>query len=180
MRKVIATVVICLFALWGVRIVLINQNPPVTDYYNIGDKVELKGTEISFCESRLEDPEEFKARTGIDYDNGDEGVCKLISVCFEVTNKSGKDIEWDTLMDWFDGGFVSPECWCTISEPQIMQELNMFRGERFSTGAKQKIWFAAIVNKKCFKEKEWERINEREFLYILYCFTNRTAVRLRS
>lgn len=178
MRKVITIIVICLSALWAVRIVLINQNPPVTDYYNIGDKVEFRGTEVLFCESHLEDPEEFKARTGIDYDNGDVGVCKLVSVCFEVTNKSDKDIKWDSLMEWFDGGFVSPECWCTAYESKIMQELNMFRGERFSPGEKQKIWFVAIVNKLCFKEKAWERINEREFLYILYCFTNKTAVRI--
>lgn len=178
MRKAITVVVLCIFALWAWRIIIINQNPPVTDYYNIGDKVEFRGTEISFCESHLEDPEEFKARTGIDFDNGDDGVCKLASVCFEVTNKSDTDIEMNSMMDWFDGGFVSPECWCTAWESDIMQELNKSGGERLSPGAHQKIWFVAIVNKVCFKEKEWRRINEREFLYILYCFANRTAVRI--
>lgn len=178
MKKVIAVVIFCIIAFWIVRIISINLNPPLTEYYNIGDKLELNGIEFLFLESHLEDPEEFTARTGISFENDINCECKLISLCIEVTNKSNEDFEWDYVIDCLNADFESPECWSSACNPDLLYALNEFRSDSLYPGVSQKIWFTSVVNEICFKEKAWKKIEEYKFIYVLSCFKNRTAVRI--
>ena len=96
MKKAIVIALISLIAVWSVRIYSINQSPPVTAYYDIGDRVERDGLELSFIESHIDDPDEFEKRFGIDFENPD-GDYKMISILIDVKNTSDKDISIDKI-----------------------------------------------------------------------------------
>lgn len=66
MKKIIAAITICFLIFWTGRIISINQNPPTTAYYDIGDTLDCGDLEAVFIESHLDTPEQFKERFGVE------------------------------------------------------------------------------------------------------------------
>ena len=176
MKKVIATFSICLFILWTARIISINQNPPVTTYYNIEDTLDCGNLYIRFVESHLDDPNKFKERFGVDSDNSC-GEHKVLSICIEVTNKSNENADIDEVKEFLECGFESLS-WSSAINPETTKQINGTDGKSIAPGKKQKIWFVTEVNKVCFKNSSWENIDEIPFTYVLTLSPHKIAVRL--
>ena len=71
MKKVLLAIIVCFLVFWTGRIISINQNPPITTYYDIGDALDCGDLEVSFVESHLDSSEQFKERFGIESDDSD-------------------------------------------------------------------------------------------------------------
>ena len=63
--------------------------------------------------------------------------------------------------------------------PDIDRQINILNGECLAPGDSQKIWFVSPVNKVCFKERSWERIDEYQYYYVLSLSPRKIAVRLK-
>ena len=106
MKKILSAFIICFLIFWAGRIISINQNPPITAYYDIGDTLDCGDLEVSFIESHLDSPEQFKERFDVESDNSD-GEHKVISICISATNKSDKEADLDEIFDFLECGFAS-------------------------------------------------------------------------
>ena len=176
MKKVIPVAIICLLVFWISRIFSINQYPPACTVYNIGDTVDCGDLELHFAGSHLDDPDVFKERFGIEYDN-DIGEYKVIWICIDVTSRSDADIEWDDVFSFLECGFES-QVWGSVMSPEIDMQINRLNSESLAPGATQSIWFAAPVNKVCFKDSSWEKIDAYQYYYVLSLSPVKTEVRL--
>lgn len=176
MKKVIASITVCLFVFWTARIVSLNRNPPITIYYNIGDTLDCGDLEVYFVESHLDDPDKFKNRFGVDSDNSC-GEHKVLSICIAVTNRSTEDADMSDIRDFLDCGFESSS-WSSVINPEVTKQINEANGERIAPGSTQKIWFVTEVNKMCFKDSTWKIIEESPFTYVLTLSPQKIAVRL--
>ena len=176
MKKIIITVIICFCVFWVGRIYSINQNPPISTYYNIGDTIDCGDLSLQFIESHLDDPYEFKNRFGFEYSDG-TGEFKIISFCINATNRSNMDIGWDALFNFLECGFESP-VWVSSIDPIPGAHVNVLHNECLKPGKSQKIWFMTKVNKNCFSNSAWEHVNEYQYSYVLSLTPQKTAVRL--
>lgn len=176
MKKVIASITVCLFVFWTARIISINRNPPITEYYNIGDTMDCGDLEVLFVESHLDSPYEFKERFGVDSDDSC-GEHKVLSICLNVTNKSNKDADIKEVRDFLEEGFESSS-WSSAINPEVTKQINEANGESIAPGSTQKIWFVTEVNKMCFKDSTWKIIEESPFTYVLTLSPQKIAVRL--
>ncbi len=177
MKKVIPLVLICLAFFWVSKIYSINLYKPEATIFDIGQTVDCGDLELHFDESHLDDPDEFSKRFGVEYD-GNFGECKLLSVCIDVTSRSDADIEWDDVFNFLECGFES-SVWGSVMNPDIDRQINILNGECLAPGDSQKIWFVSPVNKVCFKERSWERIDEYQYYYVLSLSPRKIAVRLK-
>ena len=150
MKKIVAAITVCLFVFWTARIISINRNPPITEYYNIGDTMDC----------------------------GDScGEHKVLSICLNVTNKSNKDADIKEVRDFLEEGFESSS-WSSAINPEVTKQINEANGESIAPGSTQKIWFVTEVNKMCFKDSTWKIIEELPFTYVLTLSPQKIAVRL--
>ncbi|MCR4670527.1 MAG: hypothetical protein K5643_04970 [Saccharofermentans sp.] len=177
MKKVMAVILLCLIVFWSGRIYSINQDPPVSKNYNIGDTVESGDLELYFAESYLEELNEFNTRFGTEFDNGADGECRILSLCIDVTNKSDRDVSWEKVMGFIECGFESP-VWASSVDIRLMPMVNIFHSESLAPGHRQKIWFVTPVNKVCFKDSSWENIDDYTYMYVLSLSPQKIAVRL--
>ena len=177
MKKVIPLIFICLTFFWASKIYSINQHKPEAIVFDIGETVDCGDLELHFDESHLDDLDEFNNRFGVEYNNN-SGECKLLSVCIDVKSKSDADIEWDDVFRFLECGFESP-VWGSVMNPEIDSAINTFHSDCLAPGESQKIWFVSPVNKVCFKEKSWERIDENQYYYVLSLSPKKIAVRLK-
>lgn len=177
MKKAIAITMICVLFFWVGRIYNINQNPPITTYYNIGDTIQCGDLELSFSESHIDELKEFNERFGNDYSTNDE--IRIISICINVTNKSNNDINWDDVMDFLGCGFES-SVWASAIDPNLGSMVNRFSKRSLASGKTQKIWFLSQINKICFKDTSWNKLNSFQFSYVLSLSPSKIAVRVKA
>ena len=177
MKKTLTAITICFLFFWTGRIISINQNQPITTYYEINDTLDCGDLELSFVESHLDSPEKFKERFGVESDDSC-GEHKALSICISVTNKSDRDADLNEIFDFLDCGFES-STWASAVNPKTTVQINKFQDNKIAPGKKQKIWLVAIVNKMCFKESIWNHISEIEFTYVLTLSPKKIAVRLK-
>lgn len=177
MKKAIVIALISLIAVWSVRIYSINQSPPVTAYYDIGDKVECGGLELSFIESHIDDPDEFEKRFGIDFEN-ECGDYKMISILIDVKNTSDKDISIDDICEKIGYGFESP-VWGSAPDIIVQNKVNSFDRYMLPSGETRKIWFLTEINKKCFKVNNWKRAKNYQYLFVFTYVPQKSAVRIK-
>jgi hypothetical protein len=176
MKKVIVAFVVCLLFFWTARIISINRNSPITTCYNIGDTLDCGDLEVSFIESHLDDPNEFKKRFGVDSD-GSCGEHKVLSICIDVTNRSTIDADMDEVRGFLECGFDSTS-WASAIDPEVTKQINATNKNSIAPGSSQKIWFITEVNKVCFKDSSWKHIDELPFMYVLTLSPQKIAVRL--
>lgn len=176
MKKNIATILIFLFVFWIGKIYNINQTRKVVTFYDIGDTADCGDLDLYFVESHLDEQDDFNKRFGIDYSV--TGEHKMISVCIEVTNKSKGNIEWAEVIDFLECGFES-QVWASAIDTTVSPMINIFNTDCLKPGMSQKIWFAAEINKACFRNESWKHIDEYQYLYVLSLTPHKTAVRLK-
>ncbi len=177
MKKIIATITLCFLVFWTGRIISINQNSPITTYYDIGDTLDCGDLEVSFVESHLYSPEQFKERFGVESDNSD-GEHKVISICISATNKSDKEANLNDIFDFLECGFEAP-MWANAIDPEVTYKINSFGEEKLAPGKARKIWYITEIPKKLYRESTWNHIDENQFCYILTLSPQKIAVRLK-
>ena len=178
MKRIIVVIVACFLLFWTVRIISINQNPPVTTYYDIGDSIDFGDMEVNFVESHLEDPEQFKERFGFEADDSD-GECKIISFCISVTNKSDKGADLSDVIERFACGFEGPR-WYNAINPEVSHRINRRDEEILSSGETRKIWYVTEIPMKCFRKSTWKHIDEYQYDFVVAFFPQKIAVRLNK
>lgn len=177
MKKIIVVITVCFLVFWTGRIISVNQNPPITKYYEIGDILDCGDLEVCFIESHLDTPEQFKERFGVE-SNTYDGEHKVISICISATNKSDKEADLDKIFDFLECGFEAP-LWANAIDPEITNQINNFGEEKLAPGKTRKIWYVTEISKRCYKESTWNHINECQFYYILTLSPQKIAVRLK-
>lgn len=177
MKKVLLAIIVCFLVFWTGRIISINQNPPITTYYDIGDTLDCGDLEVSFVESHLDSSEQFKERFGIESDDSD-GEHKVLSICISATNKSDKEAALDDIFDFLECGFEAP-MWANAIDPEVTLGINNFGEEKLAPGKTRKIWYVTEVPKKLYRESSWKHIEDFQFCYILTLSPQKIAVRLR-
>lgn len=177
MKKIIVVITVCFLVFWTGRIISINQNPPTTAYYDIGDTLDCGDLEAVFIESHLDTPEQFKERFGIE-SNTYDGEHKVISICISATNKSDKEADLDKIFGLLECGFEAP-LWANAIDPEITNQINNFGEEKLAPGETRKIWYVTEISKQCYKESTWNHINEYQFYYILTLSPQKISVRLK-
>ena len=175
-EKGISAVLACLMFFWIGRIVSINRIAPSTLYYDIGDSMDCGEVELLFLESHIDNPNEFTDRFGVNYVN-DEAEYRMISICIEVFNKSDKDIAWNEIFSFLEGGFESPT-WASTIDPSATSMINILNNNSLASGNSQRIWLLTEINKSCFKDSTWQRIEKTQYIYVLSLVPQKTAVRL--
>ena len=165
MKRIIVVIVACFLLFWTVRIISINQNPPVTTYYDIGDSIDFGDMEVNFVESHLEDPEQFKERFGFEADDSD-GECKLFSFCISVIER-------------FACGFEGPR-WYNAINPEVSHRINRRDEEILSSGETRKIWYVTEIPRMCFRESTWKHIDEYQYDFVVAFYPQKIAVRLNK
>lgn len=177
MKKILSAFIICFLIFWAGRIISINQNPPITAYYDIGDTLDCGDLEVSFIESHLDSPEQFKERFDVESDNSD-GEHKVISICISATNKSDKEADLDEIFDFLECGFEAP-MWASAINPEATYQINNFGEEKLAPGETRKIWYVTEIPKKLYRESAWKNIDENQFCYVLTLSPQKIAVRLK-
>lgn len=177
MKKIIAAISVCFIVFWTGRIISINQNSPITSYYDIGDTLDCGDLEVSFVESHLDSSEQFKERFGIESDNSD-GEHKVLSICISATNKSNREAALDDVFDYLECGFEAP-MWANAIDPEVTYKINIFGDEKLAPGKTRKIWYVTKVYKTSYKDSSWKHINEFPFTYVLTLSPQKIAVRLK-
>lgn len=178
MKKAVVILIAVFVIAWSVRILSINQSPPATTYYEIGDKVKCGNFELEFIESHVDDPAEFEERFGVKYENT-EGDYKMISICIDVKNISDKDISIDDIYDKIGYGYESA-VWRNGISPEACNLVNVYGRYFLSPGDSMKIWFLSEINKISFKKSIWEKVNEYQYIYIFTYIPQRSAVRIKA
>lgn len=176
MKKIILLLVVCVIVFWCGRIFSINQISPVNTYYNIGDTIDCGDLRLYFAESYLEDPSQFNDRFGIQ-NTVLENDYKMISICIEVTNLSDENIGWNEIFLFLEYGFES-SVWASSIDPMVGPSMNRLRGEYLAPGESQKIWFATEIQKVCFKNSTWEKVDDYQYFYVLTSTPQKIAVTL--
>lgn len=177
MKKIIAAISVFFIVFWTGRIISINQNSPITSYYDIGDTLDCGDLEVSFVESHLDSSEQFKERFGIESDNSD-GEHKVLSICISATNKSDREAALDDVFDYLECGFEAP-MWANAIDPEVTYKINIFGDEKLAPGKTRKIWYVTKVYKTSYKDSSWKHINEFPFTYVLTLSPQKIAVRLK-
>ena len=178
MKRIIAAIAICFLVFWTGRIISINQNPPITTYYDIGDTLDCGDLEVSFVESHLDSPEQFKERFGFESDDSC-GEHKVLSICINAANKSDRDADLKEIFDFLECGFES-KTWSSAINPKATSKINNFGEEILAPGITRKIWYVTEVNKMCYRDSSWNNINEIQFTYVLTLSPQKIAVRLKA
>lgn len=109
-------------------------------------------------------------------ENEDEN-CKLICVCLLVSNITEQDMSWDYVMNATSCGFET-KTWASVNMFNIGSKLNIFKDECLRADKSQKIWYVTVVNPICFKSKTWEKLERRDFSYILSLAPEKIKVQL--
>ncbi len=179
-KKVLLGVLLCACVFWSCRIYSINRVGEDVRYYTMQDTIDYDGVQVQPQEAHLYTQEEYCNRFGVSMDdlmelNVFEG--KNICVCLRFTNQTGEDISWDTLMNNAGEGFESTT-WSSANMPGIGQNMNIFHSETFKPGAVQDVWFTTNVAKICFKPKNWQRIQEYPFYYVLSLKPEKIKIKL--
>ncbi len=177
MKKAIVILIAVFIIAWSVRIYRINQSPPETTYYDIGDKVVCGDLELNFIESHVDEPAEFEKRFGIKFDNPD-GDYKMISIMIDVKNLSAKDISLDYVNEKIGYGFESP-VWNSATDPYVCSTVNSFDHYSLPSGESQKFWFLTEINKGCFKKNHWKRVKNDQYIFVFSYNPQRSAVRIK-
>lgn len=177
MKKVLLAIIICFLVFWTGRIISINLNPPMTSYYDIGDTLDCGDLEVSFIESHLDSPEQFKERFGVESDNSD-GEHKVLSVCISATNKTNTVADLDDIFDFLECGFEAP-MWANAIDPVATKQINKFDDNKLAPGKTRKIWYVTEIPKKLYRESSWKHVDENQFYYVLTLSPQKIAVRLK-
>lgn len=177
MKKLLSAITICFLIFWTGRILSINQNPPITTYYDIGDTLDCGDLEVSFIESHLDSPEQFKERFDVESDNSD-GEHKVLSICLSATNKSDREADLDDIFDFLECGFEAPQ-WASAIDPEATRKINNFQDEKLASGKTRTIWYVTEIPKKLYRESSWKHIDENQFCYVLTLSPQKIAVRLK-
>lgn len=175
MRKLVAIILSCFVVFWIGRIYSINQNPPVTQYYNIEDTVNCGDLQLYFAESHFDNSEDINGRFDVDIEYEDD--CKVISIRIDVTNMSESDISWDDVFNFIEVGFES-SVWQSAPSSLINQRVNKFYSDSLKPGTTQSVWLCAEIKKPWFKESSWENIDQYDYYYVLALDPHKVAVRL--
>lgn len=176
MRKVIVIVISCLVLFGGYRIFSINQNPPIVNYYNIGETTDYRNVTMTFVESRIDTPNEFEEKFDIDLPYSEE--CQIISICINVTNTSDHDIGWDEIFRIFnDSGFES-SVWCSSVDPFISAALNTFNNDCLRKGESQDIYFMTPIERGAFTNSSWEKLHDYKYYFVISLNPEKESVRL--
>ena len=177
MKKIVAAITVCFLVFWTGRIISINQNPPITTYYDIGDTMDCGDLEVNFVESHLDSPEQFQERFGVDSNDWD-GELKVLSICISATNKSDKEADLNDIFDFLECGFEAP-LWANAINPEVTSEINNWGEEKLAPGRTQKIWYVTEIPKKLYRESSWKHLEDYQFYYILTLSPQKIAVRLK-
>lgn len=177
MKKAILAIALCVLVFWAGRIYSINRKPQEVTYYSIGDTIDCGDLELCFCESHLDNPDEFEKRFGIESFSNADGEYRMISICIDVTNKSDNEIGWNEVFDFIECGFESP-VWGSAIDPMVGALVNVFYSDTLKPGTTQSIWFLTEVNKSSFRASSWEKIEKYQYVYVLSLVPHKNVVRL--
>ena len=172
-------VICCIMLFWCCRIYSINQTGEGGYRIQMGE--ELRGENICVVplEAHLFSRKEFLEFFHLSQEllENEAQDCKLICVCLLVSNVTKQDLSWDFVMDITSCGFET-KTWASVNMPEIGSRLNIFADECLRADENQKIWYVTAVDPICFKSKTWEKLECKDFSYILSLTPQKAEVQL--
>lgn len=172
-KRVSIYLLLFLVVFWTTRIISINRNTQKITEYRIGDEINCGDLLLHPIESDLFSTTEFYG-TMVNNDSIDDYV---ITICFEVTNNSDADMDWDSILNFIALGFEA-DLWCSSVNPEYYRYQNEHLSNSLAPNESQKIWLSTIVSRICFRESTWKDIKNVEFFYVLHLSPDKIVVRL--
>ena len=171
----------CLFIYWGCRIYSINKVKDFVSYKEMYKSFEYNNLEVEAVESGLYTYDEFLDKFEIDDETCSRYIydknCKIVCVCIQFDNKTGKDISWDLLAELTEGGFEST-AWASTEAFLLESMLNVFYEESFRADSTQKVWYVSLVNTSCFKKENWDKLDTYDFYYVISLSPEKIKIKL--
>lgn len=178
-RKAVLCVIGCIILFWCCRIYSVNQSRESGYQIQMGKEFQGENISIVPLEAHL-----FSRNDFLDYFHLTEEVmemedenCKIICVCLLVSNITEEDLSWDFVMDQTSCGFET-KTWASINTFDIGSKINIFEDACLRKNKSQKVWYVTAVNQICFKNKTWEKLECRDFSYILSLTPKKVKVQL--
>ena len=137
---------------------------------------DYNGLSITFVESHLYTIPEFEAAMDAEVEAGEDEF-EIICVKSRIKNGTGKALSWDKVMDGMGYGFETLT-WHSGIDPFLGAKVNFFSSEDLESGGEAEAWFVTQVMKECFREKNWKRLDENEFYYVMDLYPNPVKVKL--
>lgn len=176
-RKINIFLIIWLLLLWTIRIVNVNRNDGVINMdISMQQIFYYGGLSIIPTESHLYTITEFQQVMDTEVET-EQDDAYIVCVKFRVKNETGEVRSWDEIMDCMGYGFESLT-WYSAYEPFLGVKINRFSAENLEHNEEADVWFATQVRKECFQEKNWEKIEEQEFNYVMDVYPNPVKVKL--
>lgn len=176
-RKIGIFLAIWILLLWTIRIVNVNRSDGV-----INQEISMQqtfysgGLSITPTESHLYTITEFQKVMDTEVETEQDNAY-IVCVKFQVMNKTGEVLDWDEIMDRMGYGFETLT-WYSAYEPFLGAKTNHFSTENLGHNEEADVWFVTQVRKECFKEKNWGKIDEQEFYYVMDVYPNPVKVKL--
>lgn len=181
LKRVCACLCVCLFFYWGCRIYSINKIKDTVSYKDMYKGFEYNNLEVEAVESGLYTYNEFLDKFDLDDEVCSRDIydtkCKILCVCIQFDNKTGKDMSWDELNALSEGGFEST-AWASTDNFSLESMLNQFSEESFRADSTQKVWYVSIVNTSCFKKENWDKLDTYDFYYVISLSPEKIKIKL--
>jgi hypothetical protein len=178
-KKLSLVVMSCICIFWISRIYSVNYNAPyVEKTYSMSDTISLDDLDISVAEWQLYTPDQFKQRFLCDVEDDFYGLETLeIAVCLNIKNASDREIGLDEIDNMTACGFEM-DTWCSSVNPFVAQNINKYTSEILEAGETLKIWYVVQVSSVSFKHKNWEKIYDKDFYYVLTLYPEKVRIKL--
>ncbi len=179
-KKVVFCIIFCVFLYWCGRIYSINQTQETSHYVQMGEEFEIDGISVVSLEAQLFSRSDFLEYFQLEEDvlnESEDRACKLICTCLLVSNHTERDMSWDEVMNITSCGFQT-RTWSSLNMSYIGGALNVFEEESLRKNGSQRIWYVAVVNPICFKDKTWEQLKSSDFCYVLSLAPQKVNIQL--
>lgn len=168
---------IAFFLLWGIRVFWVNQEHAEKEtYYQMQEAFEWNGILVTPVEAHLYSLTQYNERMGVEAETSDADDY-IICLKVNMVNDTGKDMEWNRLLDGFGYGFETLT-WCSSIDPWLGADINVFHSEKLQNGMNQDIWFVTPISRSCFQKRNWKRLSDMDFYYVLSLYPDSVKIKL--
>ena len=177
-KRLLTGCFVVLLLLWGVRVFMVNKRHTVAQtYYQMQEAFEWNGVLVTPAEAHLYSLTQFNEIMGVEAKIQNE-YDYIICLKVNMENDTGKDIEWDRLIDGFGYGFETL-AWCSSIDPWLGADLNVFHSETLQDGENQDIWFVTGISRSCFQKHRFKRLTDMDFYYVLSLYPEPVKIKLK-
>ncbi len=175
--KIKLFLIVWILLLWTIRIINVNQRAVVESVeISMRETFGYNGLSITALEAHLYSIPEFEAALDAEVEAGDDEF-EIVCVKFRIKNETGKALGWNKVMDEMGYGFETLT-WYSAIDPFLGAKINFFSLENLESGGEAEAWYATQVMKECFHEKNWKKLDENEFYYVMDLYPNPVKVKL--